>query len=181
MERFIEFNQSTWFEPYICLHISAPNDFEKDLFKLINHAVFGKTIGIIRKHTDIKLATIHELYVRLIMKPNFKSQIRFMDNFFALEMENVRVVMNKPVYLYQVILNLSKILMYKSHYDYSLPRYEDRIRLCYMDTDSFLYRINMKDWYNDIAPDVDIWFDTSNYDNDRPLPTGKKTTRKLLG
>ena len=149
VHRVIEFNQSTWLEPYIRSNTvrkaGARNDFEKDFFKLMNNAVFCKMMENIRKHKDIKLVTTHEHYVKLMMKPNFKSQIRFGDNFFTLEMGKIRVVMNKPVYLGQAILDLSKVLMYKFHYDYSLPKYGDRFRLCYMDTDSFIYQINTED------------------------------------
>ena len=94
------------------------------------------------------------------------------------EMGKVKVVMNKPVYLGQAILDLSKLIMYEFHYDYMLPKYGDRLRLCYMDTDSFLYDINTKDFYKDIARYVEARFDTSGYCN-RPLPIGKN--KKVIG
>ena len=91
------------------------------------------------------------------------------------EMDNVRVVMNKAVYLCQAILDLSKTIMYESHYDYMIPEYGDRLKLCYMDTDSLIYSINTEDFYSDISPDVESRFDTSGYPNhgSRPLPVGK--------
>ena len=93
-------------------------------------------------------------------------------------MEKVKVIMNKPVYFGQAILDLSKLIMYEFHYNYMLPKYEDRLRLCYMDTDSFIYDINMEDFYKDIAEDVEARFDTSGY-RDRPLPIGKN--KKVIG
>ena len=66
------------------------------------------------------------------------------------EMGKVRVVMNKPVYLDQAILDLSKTIMYEFHYDYMIPKYGDRLKLCYMDTDSLIYSIKTKDFYSDI-------------------------------
>ena len=94
-------------------------------------------------------------------------------------MGKVKVVMNKPVYLGQAILDLSKIIMYEFHYDYMLPKYGDNIKLCYMDTDSFIYDIKTEEFYKDIADDVEERFDTSGYVDNRPLPTGKN--KKAIG
>ena len=89
--------------------------------------------------------------------------------------------MNKPVYLGMSILDISKTLMYEFWYDYVKPKYKDKAKLCYMDTDSFVIHIFTEDFFEDIANDVERWFDTSNYDkNDkRPLPIGMN--KKLIG
>ena len=83
--------------------------------------------------------------------------------------------MNKPIYLGMSILDISKTLMYEFWYDYIKPKYQDRAKLCYMDTDSFVIHIIAEDFYKDISNDVEKWFDTSNYDKDdkRSLPIGK--------
>ena len=81
--------------------------------------------------------------------------------------------MNKPIYLGLSILEISKILMYKFWYGYMKPKYGHNVKLCYMDTDSFIIHIKTKDFYEDIANDVEKRFDTSNYEVDRPLYTGK--------
>ena len=81
--------------------------------------------------------------------------------------------MNKPIYLGLSILEISKIVMYEFWYDYMKPKYGDNVKLCYMDTDSFIIYIKTEDFYKDIADDVECKFDTSNYEVDRPLPTGK--------
>ena len=98
-------------------------------------------------------------------------------------MGKVRVVINKPVInnLGQAILDLSKTIMYEFHYDYVIPKYEDRLKLCYMDTDSLIYSIKTEDFYSDISPDIESRFDTSGYPNDesRPLPVGKN--KKVIG
>ena len=93
----------------------------------------------------------------------------------AIEMKKTRVKMTKPLYLGMSILDISKTLMYKFWYDYIKPKYEDRAKLCYTDTDSFIIHIITEDFFVDISDDVERWFDTSNYDeNDkRPLPIGK--------
>ena len=89
-------------------------------------------------------------------------------------MRKTKVKMNKPVYLGQAILDISKTLMYEFYYDYLKPKYKDNVELCYMDTDSFILDIKTEDFFKDIADDVPKWFDTSGYSKklNRPLPTG---------
>ena len=89
-------------------------------------------------------------------------------------MKKTKVKMNKPVYLGLSILELSQTLMYRFWYDYMKPKYGDHVKLCYMDTDSFIMYIKTEDFYKDIAYDVEKRFDTSNYEINRPLPIGKK-------
>ena len=95
-------------------------------------------------------------------------------------MKKTKVKMNKPVYLGMSILDISNILMYEFLYDYVKPKYKDKVKLCYMDTDRFVIHIFTEDLFEDIKNDVERWFDTSNYDkNDkRPLSIGmnKKVT-----
>ena len=90
-------------------------------------------------------------------------------------MKKTKVKMNKPVYLGMSILDISKTLMYEFWYNYIKPKYGDRAKLCYTDTDSILIHIITEDFYKDIANDVEKWFDASNYDenDDRPLPIGR--------
>ena len=95
------------------------------------------------------------------------------------EMDKIKVVMNKLVYLGQAMLNLNKTIMYEFHYDYRLPKYGENLKLCYMDTDSLVYDIQTEDFYADIANDIIERFDTSNYDVKRPLPMGKN--KKVIG
>ena len=78
-------------------------------------------------------------------------------------MKKVEIKMNKPVYIGQAILDISKTLMYEFWYGYIKPKYGDKARLCYTDTDSFVVNINTEDFFKDIADDVESWFDKSNY------------------
>ena len=89
--------------------------------------------------------------------------------------------MNKPIYLGMSILNISKTLMYEFWYDYIKPKYKDKARLCYADTDTFMIYIKTEDFYKNIANYVKKWFDTSNYDESdrRPLPIDKN--KKIIG
>ena len=177
IHRAIEFKQSAWMKEYIDLNTklrtTATNDFERDFYKLINNAVFGETMENIRKHRNIKLITSREAYLKAAMKPNFKSGVRFSSNLMGCEMGKIKIVMNKPVYLGQAILDLSKIVMYEFHYNNMKRKYNnDKLTLCYMDMDSLIYSIEMDDFYKDIADDVKDRFDTSGYNPDRLLPVG---------
>ena len=146
----------------------------------MNNSVFEKTTENIRKHRNIKLVTNREAYLKAVMKPNFKSGTLFGTNLMGCEMGKIKVVMNKPVYVGQAILYLSKIVMYEFHYDYMKWKYSnDKLTLCYIDTDSLIYDIEMDDFYKDIAEDVKDRFDTSGYNPDRPLPMG--LNKKVIG
>ena len=179
----IEFDQSRWMKGYIDfnthLRTQATNDFEKDFYKLMNNSVFGKTTESVRKPRNIKLVTSKEAYLKTVMKPNFKSGVLFGKNLMGCEMGKVKVVMNKPIYLGQAILDLSKIIMYEFHYDYMAPKYGKKLNLCYMDTDSLISNIETEDFYKDIANDVPNRFDTSGYSSNRPLPIG--LNKKVIG
>ena len=168
--RVIQFNQKAWLKVYFDtnskLRKQANNDFEKGFFKLMNNAVFGKTIENVRKHSDITRN-------QLVSEPNYHTTKLFSENILATEMKKTKVKMNKPVYLGFSILEISKTLMYEFWYDYMKPKYGDNVKLCYMDTDSFIMHIKTEDFYKDIADDVEKRFNTPNYECDRPLPTGK--------
>ena len=97
----------------------------------------------------------------------------------AFEMKKTKVKMNKHIHLGMSILDISKTLMYEFWYDYIKPKYHDKAKLCYMDTDSFVIHIKTEDFHEDIANDVEEWFDTSNYDDNGPLPTSKN--KKVIG
>ena len=157
------------------------NDFEREFFKLMNNSVFGKTMENVRNHRDIKLVTSDKRRSILASEPYYHSSKHISKDLIIMEMRKVEVKMNKPIYLGQAILDISKTLMYEFWYDYIKPKYGDKARLCYMDTDSFVMHIKTEDFYKDIAGDVERWFDTSNYDkNDkRPLKTG--INKKVIG
>ena len=157
----------------------ANNDFEKDFYKLMNNSVFGKKMENVRKHRDIKLATIDKKRSKLVSEPNYHTINLISENLSITEMKKIKVKMNKPIYLGLSILEISKILMYEFWYDYMKPKYSDNVKLCYTDTDSIIINIKTKDFYKDIANDVEDRFDISNYDVDRPLPTGKN--KKVIG
>ena len=162
------------------LRKDAKNDFEKDLFKLMNYnSVFGKTMDNIRKRRDIKLVTTDKKRNKLVSEPNYHTINLISEDLSITEMKKTKVKMNKPIYLGLSILEISKTLMYEFWYDYMKPKYNDNVKLCYTDTDSFIINIKTNDFYEDIASDVENSFDTSNYEVKRPLPMVKN--KKVIG
>ena len=129
----------------------------------------------IRNHRNVRVVTTDKRRSILASERNYHSTKYISKDLLIMEMKKTKVKMNKAIYLGQAILDISKTLMYKFWYDYIKPKYGDKARLCYMDTDSFVMHIKTEDFYKDIADDVERWFDTSNYDekDKRPLPFGK--------
>ena len=147
----------------------------------MNNSVFGKTMENMRKHRDIKLVTTDEKRNKLVSEPNYHTTKRFSENLLAIEMKKTKVKMNKPIYLGMSILDISKTLMYKFWYDYFKPKYGDRAKLCYTDTDSFIIYIKTEDFFEDISNDVEKWFDTSNYDKNDKRPLLIDKNKKIPG
>ena len=110
----------------------------------------------VRKHRDIKLVTTNKKRNKLVSEPNYHTIKRSSDNLLATEMKKTKVKMNKPTYLGMSTLDISKTLMYKFWYDYFKPRYGDKAKLCYADTDSFIINIITEDFFEDITNDVEI-------------------------
>ena len=161
------------------LRIVAENAFKKDFFKLMNNSVFEKTMENIRKHRYIKLVTINRKRSKLVSGPNYHTINHISEDLSIIEMNKTKVKMNKLIFLGLSILEISKILMHEFWYDYMKPKYGDNVKLCYMDTDSFIMNIKTEDFYKDISNDVEKRFDASNYEVNRPLPTGKN--KKVIG
>ena len=116
---------------------------------------------------------------KLVSEPNYHTINYISEDLSIIEMNKTKVKMNKPIYLGLSILEISKIFMYEFWYYYMKPQYNDNIKLCYMDTDSLVMNIKTEDFYKDITNDVEKRFDTSNYEVNRPLPTGKN--KKVIG
>ena len=163
------------------LRKEAKNDFEKDFYKLMNNSVFRKAMENVRNHRDIKLITTNKQRNKLVSEPNYYATKHMSKTLLIIEMKKTEVKVNKPTCLGLSILDISKTLIYEFWYNYIKPKYGDRVKLCYIDTDSFVIYIKTEDFSEDIANGVERWFDTSNYnENDkRPLPIGKN--KKVIG
>ena len=166
------------------LRKKAKDNFEKDFFKLMNYAVFGKTMQNVGKHRDIKLVTTERRRNYLVSEPSFHTTNFFIENLLAIGMKKTETLMNKPVCLWLSVLEVSEILMYQFWYDYVKPKYDEKAKMCYMDTDNFIVYIKTDDIYKDIVEGVETRFDISNYELAcsfivRPLPKGKN--EKVIG
>lgn len=196
IHRILAFHQSPWLTSYINLNsqkrCEAKNSFEKDFFKLMNNAIFGKTIENVDKRVDIKLCTRWEDEAtktkckfglsRYISRPNFHSCTISCEDLVAVQLNKENVLYNKPISVGFTVLELSKLLMYDFHYNYMLRKYgANNVNLLYTDTDSFIYEIKTRDFYNDIKIDLDR-FDTSNFsaDNEYNLPLVNKKVVGLM-
>ena len=185
VHRGISFYQSSWMEPYIRknteLRQQAIHKSDKDFFKLMNNSVFGKTIENIRKRQNIFLVDNRKRAKRLANRPDFERATIFDKNLIAIHMKKTEIYFNKPVYVGQAILDLSKLLMFDFHYNYIKRKYKDKAELVFTDTDSLLYHILTDDFYKDISCDLVDRFDTSDYPSIHPsgIPTG--VNKKVIG
>ncbi|XP_050454177.1 uncharacterized protein LOC126852925 [Cataglyphis hispanica] len=172
IHRILQLAQSPWLRDYIELNtrlrINAKNEFEKNLYKLMNNAVFGKTMENVRNHSDVRLVTRWDGRYgaeAMIAKPNFHSRSVFAENLMAVELRKLEVKFYKPIYVGMCILDISKIRLYEFHYEYMLSLYRDKYKIMYTDTDSLIYRVECEDVYEDMKRDIDR-FDTSDYATD---------------
>ena len=124
--------------------MNAKNEFENDFFKLMNNSVFGKTMENVRNQRDIKLVVTNARRRKSVSEPNYHTRKHFSEDLMAIEMKKTKVIMNKPIYLGQAILDISKTLMYEFWYHYLKPKYKDKVKLCYMDTIIPLYTFKQK-------------------------------------
>ena len=173
IHRGITFKEDDFMRPYIKLNTDmrakGTTDFEKDFYKLMNNSVFGKTMENVRNRVNVKLVTDEKSLGKLVKKANFRSVNIFDENLIAVHMEKTTVRLNKPIQIGMSILDLSKTLMYKFHYEYVKPKWEDRVELLFTDTDSFCYKLRTNDFFDDISGDTRAWFDTSGYEKDHAL------------
>ena len=186
VHRGISFEKSPWMEPYIRknteLRKTAANSFEKDFFKLMNNSVFGKTIENIRKRQNIILVDNREKAVKLTSRPNFDRATIFDRNLIAIHLKKTEVYFNKPVYVGQEILDLSKLLMFDFHYNFIQRKYlYKRAKLLFTDTDSLMYEIHTDDFYADISEDIKTKFDTSDYPPDHKSGILTGVNKKVIG
>lgn len=182
--RVLAYDQSPWMKPYITMNTElrkrATSDFEKDLYKLMNNSVFGKTMENLRKRVDVKLVRAHEenRLRKLLAKPAFARQKIFDNDLAGIHMYKDRLCLNRPVYVGMSILDLSKLLMYDFYYYQMKRKYGDRVCLLYTDTDSLLMQIKTNDVYRDMADQLDL-YDTSDFPKDHYLHN--TTNKKVLG
>ena len=159
----VKFNQKPWLKKYIDFNTDkrkeAKNEFEKDFFKLMNNAVFGKTMENVKNRINLHLTTEEDNAIKWFSKINFKTSKNF-DNLHLIEMYKQEIVYDKPIYVGTSILDLSKLHMMNFHYNVINKEF-DNYSLIYSDTDSFVYNIEHPDVYKWVY-DNKQYFDLSD-------------------
>ena len=122
------------------------NDAAKDLFKLFNNAVFGKAMENLRKRIHFEVVTSREIALKRIARPNFKRANIFREDLVGIHISKPVLVMNRPIQVGYVILDLSKYLMYDFHYNTWMKKFPNST-LLFADTDSLAYEVVGHDLY----------------------------------
>jgi len=143
----------------------ATSDFERDFYKLLNNSVFGKTMENLRNRVNITLCNDEIKVKKLIASPTFKHFEIINENLVMVHRLRAKIKMNKPIYTGFSILELSKVHMYKFHYDTMMTKYGLNCRLLFTDTDSFCYHVVTEDLYKDMMSFAHE-LDTSSYPKD---------------
>ena len=167
IHRILSFNQSPWLKSYIDFNKSmrarAKNEFEKSFFKLMNNAMFGKTMENLRKRRNIELITKEEQLRKRVIQPSFKDFKIFHENLISIERRKTTIKLNRPIYIGFCVLDLSKVLMYNFHYLHIKILYpKNRSQLLFTDTDSLTYAIKTDDIYEGMLNDNNL-YDFSGY------------------
>ena len=137
VHRVISFSQSAWMKSYIDMNTElrskCKDEFGKKFYKLMNNSVFGKTMESVRNRINIKLCRTPEYIQKQMSKPTYKGNIEFSKDFTAITLDKTEVYYNKPIYIGAQILDLSKTLLYRFHYEYMKPKFPIQ-KLCYEDS-----------------------------------------------
>nr|XP_013189482.1 unnamed protein product [Amyelois transitella] len=195
IHRVITFRQRPYLKQYIDLNTTlrqkSSSAFEQDFFKLLNNSVFGKTLENNEKRVNVHLVNQWDdnenltkkrnCAQKLIARPNFHSATVFSDNLVAVQLNPEEIILNKPIYIGFTVLELSKSHMYDFHYSVIQPHYKSHVKMCYTDTDSFIYHIQTNNFYYDLKKYFLHYFDTSNCEsNEYSLPIQNKKVPGLF-
>jgi len=171
VHRILEFHQKPWLKSYIEFNTekrkNSKNETEKAFFKILSNSIYGKSLEDVRKRQNVELVTLRKRMKKIIAQPSFKSFKIFHENLVAFHMSRINVKLDKPCHAGAAILDLSKLHMYDFHYNFIKPKYGEKAKLLFTDTDSFAYHIECEDIYSDMKENMS-YFDTSNYQKDHP-------------
>ena len=195
VSKVITFYQEAWLAPYINFNTGkrakAENDFEKDFYKLMNNAVFGKTMENLRNRVDVQFVTDYAGWGHHAAKkdmtiqnklasPLYDGHVIYNEHLAAIKMKKKSLTLNKPIYAGMSILDLSKLHMYQFHYDYIKPKYGDKAKLLMTDTDSLCYHVEAEDFYQDMKDDGHL-YDMSNFTKDPTKHFYDDANKKVVG
>jgi hypothetical protein len=176
IHKVIKFSQSRWLKPFIDkntqLRQEADNEADRDLHKLNNNAVYGKSMENKRLRIIIELVNNERRLRKLIANPRFIDRIQLNEKLVAIRLAPTKIYMDKPLYIGAAVLDISKHTMYDFHYQKMKEFYGEALQLVYMDTDSFIYEIKTNNLFADMRKNLE-WFDTSNYEKSNPAWSNK--------
>ena len=183
VHKILTFEEKPFLKDYIDLNTNlrkkAKNDLEKDLFKLMNNAIFGKSMENVLNRSNIKLINNDpEKLLKLIRQPNFQRAYQISNKLCLVKSKPVKTVFDKPIYLGTCILETSKLHMYQFWYEHFKNKYNNNVELVYTDTDSFIIQVEANDIYKDMLEDKNL-YDFSEYPKDHP--NYDITNKKVLG
>jgi hypothetical protein len=182
IHRVLTFKQRPWLKIYIDYNTQcrarSTCDFERNFYKLMNNSVFGKCQENLRKRTRVEIITDPKIAIKRIANPAYKRSQIIRENLVILQSAVTTLTLNKPLYVGFTVLDLSKLMMYKFHYDEMLPLYGDKIHLLLTDTDSLIYEVCTDNVYNDMRKNSDL-YDFSEYPIDHPNYSLKN--KKIVG
>ena len=184
VHRAVSFIQTDWMKEYIDFNTQerakATTKFEKDLYKLMNNSVFGKTMENLRSRVNMRLVNGDDLKTlrKLALDPLLADWRAFGGNLYGLHMRRDHILFNRPIYMGMCVLELSKLLMYKFYYDHLKVKYGEKCKLIYTDIDSLLLDVECEDFYKEMEKDLHL-YDTSDYPKDHPCYSGMN--KKVIG
>ena len=165
IHRILKFKQEDWMKPYIDFNTQkskeATNDADKNLFKLLNNAVYGKTMENMRKRIKIRIVKNEKDIVKHISKPSYVSHKIFDKNSVPIYENKICLTLNKPIYVGFTIVETSKLAVYAFHYDFMKKVFNDFKLLC-TDTDNLYYEMFDENPYEPFYEHRE-YFDLSNY------------------
>ena len=181
--RILTFDEKPFLKEYIDLNTelikNSKNDLEKDLFKLMNNAIFGKSMENVLNRSNIKFVNNDpEKLLKLIKQPNFQNAYQISNRLAIVELRPIKTVFNKPIYMGACILEISELHMYEFWYDHLKEKYSDKIKLIYTDTDSFVIEVETDDIYKDMYEDRHL-YDYFEYPTNHP--NFNLTNKKVYG
>ena len=176
VHRIVWFDQSPWLKKYIDFNTNqrtkATSEFGKNFFKLMNNAVFGKTMENVRNRRNIEVTTTDERLFKLGARPTFHTSNSITADIHVVENYKTSVTLDKTEKVGLAILELSKNPITGWHYGYIKKLYPGPLStLLFSDTDSLCYRIRTKDVYADMLAHADE-FDWSGYPPTHPVFNG---------
>ena len=167
VHRIFEFKQSAWMTPYIDFNTQnrkeATNEADKNLFKLLNNAVYGKTMENMRKRIKVRITTNEKEFLKYASRPTYIGHKKFGKNLVVIHEKKELLTLNKPLYVGCTVLELSKLVMYEFYYGFVKKECENTILLS-TDTDSFIFETTEN--FYEIMYQNKEFFDLSNFPKD---------------